>query len=189
MSPCQIDAECNARAGNWSAVGSSGAGEIGSTGTSTGRGIVVFSAGQSLCWNAYKSRYATECARRYPMCGQVLRALRWNRLISRLQQRVLRGIEQAAIAAKQPSWAAVHVRAFVCDQNRREPSFAHVADALRKFGTTGGFVYVVSSVPVAQVQRALPAYTVVGKSCVGGSRSLRLWTWPLPLPLLSPLTL
>ena len=148
---------------------------------------VVFSAGQSLCWNAYKSRHATECVRRYPMCGQVLRALGWSRLIARLQQRVLNGVEAARAAAlnnetypvsrqyaqaaadhKVP-WAAVHVRAFVCEQNRREPSFAHVAAALAKLGIRSGFVYVVSSVPVEQVQRALPAYTVVAKSTFLGS--------------------
>ena len=121
------------------------------------------------------------------MCGQVLRALGWSRLIARLQQRVLNGVEaaraaalnnetypvsrqyaQAAASHKVP-WAAVHVRAFVCEQNRREPSFAHVAAALAKLGIRSGFVYVVSSVPVEQVQRALPAYTVVAKSTFLGS--------------------
>ena len=104
-----------------------------------------------------------------------------------LQQRVLNGVEaaraaalnnetypvsrqyaQAAASYKVP-WAAVHVRAFVCEQNRREPSFAHVAAALAKLGIRSGFVYVVSSVPVEQVQRALPAYTVVAKSTFLGS--------------------
>jgi hypothetical protein len=167
--------------------GSGGSGGSGGGGGSGIDGTIVFTAGQSLCWNAYKSRHATECARRYPICAQMLRALSWSRLISRVQQRVLRGVEQARWSATsnvttgtltratQPSsasataWAAVHVRAFVCEQNKREPSFAHVANALARLGIRSGLLYVVSSVPVKQVQKALPAFTVVGKSTFLGA--------------------
>ena len=197
----RIAAECSARAhaissGTGGTVVSSidsararvgGSGGSGGGGGSGIDGTIVFTAGQSLCWNAYKSRHATECARRYPICAQMLRALSWSRLISRVQQRVLRGVEQARWSATsnvttgtltratQPSsasattWAAVHVRAFVCEQNKREPSFAHVANALARLGIRSGLLYVVSSVPVKQVQKALPAFTVVGKSTFLGA--------------------
>ena len=182
----RIAAECSART---RAAGGSGSGAAvrdapggaaagGSSGVASGMdGAVVFTAGQSLCWNAYKSRHATECARRYPICAQMLRALGWSRLISRVQQRVLRGVEQARMSATSnmtsastaAAWAAVHVRAFVCEQNKREPSFAHVASALGRLGIRSGLLYVVSSVPVEQVQKVLPQYTVVAKSTFLGA--------------------
>lgn len=190
----RIAAECSARARAAGGSGSSaaareglgGAADVGIRGVAGMDGTVVFTAGQSLCWNAYKSRHATECARRYPICAQMLRALGWSRLISRVQQRVLRGIEQARMSATSnmtsaasalhtstaaiaTAWAAVHVRAFVCEQNKREPSFAHVASALGKLGIRNGLLYVVSSVPVEQVQKALPQYTVVAKSTFLGA--------------------
>ena len=57
------------------------------------------------------------------------------------------------------------MRAFVCARNKREPSFDHVAGALDKLGVSrGGLLYVVSSVPVEQVQAALPQFKVIAKS-------------------------
>ena len=143
-------------------------------------GPIVFDAGKSLCWNAYKSRHATSCVQQYPFCAKVLRALRWNRVISRLQQRVLRsiarvranssGVRLEDVSGDQRAdwastgWVGVHVRAFVCARNKREPTFEHVVKALAKLGVTNGFLYVVSSVPVEQVQAALPQFTVIAKS-------------------------
>jgi hypothetical protein len=150
-----------------------------------GAGTIVFDAGRSLCWNAYKSRHATTCVRQHPFCAQMLRALRWNRVITRLQQRVLYGIGQQisstsgvnrtdttqADGAIQTgaSWVAVHVRAFVCARNNRKPSFAHVVDALARLGVRDGLLYVVSSVPVEQVAAALPQFSVIGKSSFLGT--------------------
>ena len=57
---------------------------------------------------------------------------------------------QNGSSAQQP-WAAVHVRAFVCARDRRSPSYAHVERALQLGGLRSGLVYLVSSVPVAQV--------------------------------------
>jgi len=70
-------------------------------------------------------------------------------------------------------WAAVHVRAFVCAWNKRKPSFDHIATALSKLGVSSGILYVVSSVPVEQVQSALPQFTVIAKSTFLG-RDVRL---------------
>ena len=152
-------------------------------------GAIVFDAGRSLCWNTYKSRHATTCVEQYPFCAKMLRALRWNRVISRLQQRVLRGIarQRANVSGVRltdlaqghragwatSGWAAVHVRAFVCARNKRDPSFAHVAPALAKLGVRSGFLYVVSSVPVELVAAALPQFTVIGKTSFLG-RDARL---------------
>lgn len=41
---------------------------------------VIFEAGKSLCWNAYKSRYGDVCKFQYPICGAMLNALTWNRV-------------------------------------------------------------------------------------------------------------
>ena len=140
--------------------------------TPTGANATVFDAGQSLCWNAYKSRFAGVCTRQLPVCGNVLRALGWNRQIERLQSRVLHGLSRALSNASvtssspsaPPAWVAVHVRAFVCARNHREPTFGHVVEALRRQGITSGLLYLVSSVQLADVQRALPGFTVVAKS-------------------------
>ena len=145
-----------------------------------GGGPILFDAGRSLCWNVYKSRHATSCVKHYPFCGRMLRALRWNSVISRLQQRVLLGIarmranasgvrREAAAVDDRAGWSAsgwvgVHVRAFVCARNKRQPTFDHVVSALSKLGVVRGLLYVVSSVPVAQVQAALPQFTVIAKS-------------------------
>lgn len=143
-------------------------------------GPIIFDAGKSLCWNAYKSRFATSCAQSYPICGRMLRGLRWNRLITRLQERVLRGIARRRANASglalesvaqdrrakwaDAGWAAVHVRAFVCAYNKREPKFDTALNALNQQGVRSGLLYVVSSVPVEQVQRAMPQYEVIAKS-------------------------
>lgn len=147
---------------------------------------VVFDAGLSLCWNAYKSRFADVCKAQFGICAAVLGALTWNRVITRLQSRILRGIARLAEAATAhlslvgggrlpsrpvsdanrsfPAWAGVHVRAFVCAQNQREPSFGHVLRTLQRNGVHGGLLYLVSSVPPAQVQRALPSFRVLSKA-------------------------
>ena len=147
---------------------------------------IVFDAGRSLCWNVYKSRFATHCVEHYPFCSKMLKALRWNRVITRLQDRVLRGIARyqanatshalqgiAQHSGAAHGWAAVHVRAFVCAWNKREPKFDHVATTLAKMGVRNGLLYVVSSVPVEQVQAALPQYRVIAKSTFLG-RDVRL---------------
>ena len=150
-------------------------------------GAIVFDAGKSLCWNAYKSRFSTSCVKQFPFCLRMLNALKWNKAITALQRRVLRGIgrlranatgvrlnlpaEGDAWASK--GWAAVHVRAFVCAWNKRKPSFDHIATALSKLGVSSGILYVVSSVPVEQVQSALPQFTVIAKSTFLG-RDVRL---------------
>ena len=137
----------------------------------------VFDAGQSLCWNAYKSRFATVCASHFPICNPLLRALRWNRHIERLQSRVLQGISNivanTSVSSTFVPWVAVHVRAFVCARNSRTPTFGHVVAALRRQGITSGVLYLVSSVQLTEVQRALPHFNVVGKSTFLGE-SVRL---------------
>ena len=143
-------------------------------GSSVGHGAVVFNADQSLCWNAYKSRHATRCVRQYPFCAKMLHSLRWNRVIIKLQSRVLQGIARTINqTATRNSWAAVHVRAFVCARDNRKPTFDHVATALQGVGVHSGVVYVVSSVPVDEVQRALPGFTVLSKTAFLGAEVSR----------------
>lgn len=138
------------------------------------RPAVVFSAGQSLCWNAYKSRHAAACKRHFVACGPILRSLQWSQRIASLQERVVAHLRQHRLAAEaaargQPAWVAVHVRAFICATGRRKtPSFGHVLDKLRQLGLTSGLVYLVSSVPLAEVQAALPTFTVLSKQSVLG---------------------
>ena len=145
----------------------------GAQGISSSR--LIFDAGMSLCWNAYKSRNAAVCTRQFSACAPVLAALRWNSLIAQLQSSVLSGIARlvsndTAHSAtphqstyKAPAWVAVHVRAFVCAQNKRKLSVSHVQSALRRRGFTRGILYVVSSIPAALLQQALPSFQVVSK--------------------------
>ena len=146
---------------------------------SDGRPVVIFDAGQSLCWNAYKSRHAHRCGQQFPVCQHILHSLQWNRVISRMQQRVLRGMARLVAQNSTSSesgkalhpWTAVHVRAFVCARNGRGPKFEHVLSALHSRGIFGGVLYLVSSIPLAEVQRALqPSFTVVAKSTFLGER-------------------
>ncbi len=130
---------------------------------------IVFDAGQSLCWNAYKSRHASLCARQYPFCQDMLKALRWNRIITRLHTKVQQGLQRSANG----TWAAVHVRAFICSRNKREPSFTHVRSALSQLGIHGGLIYLVSSVPPQQLQAALTTFTIVSKASFLGSEVRR----------------
>ena len=133
----------------------------------------IYDAGQALCWNAYMSRFSNICARQYPICGPIVHALGWNRIITKLQQRVIRGLVLASNATASRAtapWVAVHVRAFVCAQNGQNPSFGHVLDALRSRGIRNGLVYLVSSIPVADAKRALPGYAVVAKTTFLGSQ-------------------
>ena len=155
-----VDGECSRRS-----VG--GARDASSTSSA-----VVFNADQSLCWNAYKSRHATRCIRQYPFCAKMLHSLRWNRVINRLQSRVLQGVERLVAnqtIAGHALWAAVHVRAFICARDNREPTFDHVAAALRDAGVRSGVISLVSSVPVERVPRALPGYTVLSKTSFLGA--------------------
>ncbi|KAL1525496.1 hypothetical protein AB1Y20_020352 [Prymnesium parvum] len=132
---------------------------------------VVFNAGKSLCWNAYKSRFAESCKAQYPACGVMLNALAWNRVISRLQTRVLRGVARKSTRVgsnrssnRSAKWAAVHVRAFVCDRDGRSPAFDRVQESLRQHGFYHGVLYLVSSIPIMQAQLALPQYELVSKA-------------------------
>ena len=60
------------------------------------------------------------------------------------------------------------VRAFVCARNGRAPTFSHVIKALKRKGIRSGILYLVSSVPIDAVQRALPTFQVVAKSSILG---------------------
>ena len=140
---------------------------------------VVFNAGLSLCWNVYKSRHAEACKRQYAVCDRILHALQWNHRVSSLHSRVLSHLDAhplavAAAARGRPAWVAVHVRAFMCAQNRRvSPSFSHVLDSLQRLGVQSGLVYLVSSVALSLVQAALPSFTVVSKETALGGETRR----------------
>ena len=138
---------------------------------------VVFNAGLSLCWNVYKSRHTSACKRQFAVCDKILDALQWNHRVSSLHSRILAHLDAhplaaAAAAQMRPAWVAVHVRAFVCAQNRRvKPSFSHVLDSLRRLGVQSGLLYLVSSVALSSVQAALPSFTVVSKETVLGDET------------------
>ena len=140
---------------------------------------VVFDAGLSLCWNVYKSRHTSACKRQYGVCDKILHALQWNSRVSSLHSRILSHLDAhplavTAAAQGRPAWVAVHVRAFVCAQNRRaSPSFSRVLDSLQRLGVESGLLYLVSSVALSLVQAALPSFTVVSKETVLGDETRR----------------
>lgn len=136
---------------------------------------LVFDAGKSLCWNSYKSRFADLCKSQYTACGDMLQATTWNRVISRLHARVIRGISKRVGSALRrngstTTWAAVHIRAFVCRRNGRKPAFDHLRLTLRRHGFHAGVLYIVSSIPLSQAQQALPDYELVSKATFLGDR-------------------
>ena len=64
----------------------------------------------------------------------------------------------------------MHVRAFICQRDGRNPSFDHVRVALHRHGFRSGLLYLVSSIPLVNIQRALPEYEVVSKATFLGEK-------------------
>ena len=134
-------------------------------------GPIIFDAGRSLCWNAYKSRHTDLCGAQYPVCRHILGSLSWASTISELQETILQGIARTLSGRKsmRTRWVAVHVRAFVCAQNQRKPFLGHVRSTLQRLGIDDGLIYLVSSISIADVQDDLPEYAVVGKTSFLGN--------------------
>ena len=110
----------------------------------------------------------------------MLNALKWNKAITRFGG-VLRGIGKLAprssaldlpaegdvgVEAGRPSTSAP-----ASARGKRKPSL--IVATAAKLGVSGSILYVVSSVPVEQVQSALPQFTVIAKSTFLG-RDVRL---------------
>ena len=62
---------------------------------------IIFHAGKSLCWNAYKSRFATTCKSRHAACKIRLQSLTWNRVRDCLASTASLEPEQCAIAHRE----------------------------------------------------------------------------------------
>ena len=124
---------------------------------------LVLDAQHLLCWSAYQSRHTQRCVAQHPVCAQALRAFRWSDSVSKLQAQVVAGVEALARAGSGPpsstSWAALHIRGYVCAQRGRTPSLGHVASSLKGLGMPTGFLYLVSGVAAADIASSLPEYS------------------------------